>query len=169
MLRFWLFLIFVFQALSVFATEPINNGQNFCGALVAVISEQKKHSDSTFTPEKVKALLPAKNPGPMPNGQSFNTLVEYVKELQKNDSSEESNPSKITSCMEEYSRLFRSQSPDFLTVDLKEENNKQDDTAHDEVQSTVVTKIFNTSQDLLTEVHSEAPAVHDAPIVDDCE
>lgn len=62
MLRSWLFMIFVFvlQTLSVFATVPINNGQNFCGALVAVVSEQKRQSDSSFSAEKVKELLPLK-------------------------------------------------------------------------------------------------------------
>jgi hypothetical protein len=168
MLRLWLFLIFVFvfHALSVFATVPINNGQNFCGALVSVVSEQKRQSDSTLNSEKIKALLIPKNPGAMPTGESFTTLVELVKDLQKNDSTDETNPSKIDVCKEKYSQLLNSNTADFLMPDWNEQH-KQDDTTNESVEPTAVTKIYSNAS--FTDVHSQTPAVHDAPNVDDCE
>jgi hypothetical protein len=44
-----------------FTTEPINNGQNFCGALVAVISEQKNSRIQHLLLKKLKHFSPQTN------------------------------------------------------------------------------------------------------------
>ena len=165
MLRLWLFFICfsMFHTSRVVAIEPINNGQNFCETLVTVISEQKKLSDPSLTPEKIHSLLQIRGAGAIPTGESFNVLVELVKDLQKNDSTDKTNPKKIDACKERYSQLYNIRMQDFWEADNHDEKNEQNRKADDYVEIAPTTQLF-----ILPDVHSTNPVVVTTPVVDDC-